>query len=161
MNRTLLLITILATTVCSSWAQNYWTPAKQRALTEKLTDAAFNPSWFSECVAKAGGILKVLTATRITVAGPASPPQFHLKGRVVSGNRESCAFGARAPMNWIIEEADNGFRVLGDIGAAESVRILSSTHNGYRDLRIGSTSAAGREFDTALYTFNGTTYVTP
>lgn len=138
-------------------AQTYWTKARQTALENVLVASAHNSSWFEKCVGKAGGILKVLDAKAIVLAGSAAPHQFLLTGKTIP-NKEACAYGARSPMNWIVEEDNRTFRILADIGAADSVQVIESTNNGYRDIRIGSESSAGREWDTSILRFDGTQY---
>ena len=100
-------------------AQSYWTAERQKELTKVL--GSYTQSSLRGCVKDAGGIMNVFTLTAVTLAGPAASPQYHLTGKKVDGKRESCGYGVLAPMHFMVEEDGRTFRVLADIGAAESV----------------------------------------
>jgi hypothetical protein len=151
----IICVTFFALVITAN-AQSYWTKSRQSALTNTLTTAAYNPTWFRDCIRDAGGILKAVAAKQIVLAGPGAPRQFLLTGKISGGE---CAYGAHSSMNWIVEQKGKAFRLLANIGAADNVRVLGSTHNGYRDLRIGATSAAGRQWDTTVYIFDGSRYI--
>lgn len=51
-----------------------------------------------------------------------------------------------------------GIRLLADIGAADSVKVISRRTNGYRDIQIGAVYNAGRSFSTTYMKYNGTIY---
>jgi hypothetical protein len=138
-------------------AQAYWTKARQGALSSALNGAAYNSTWFSDCVRDAGGILKTVTAKSIVLAGPGSPRQFLLTGKIVPGH-ETCAYGAHSPMNWIVEENGWAFRVLADIGAVDGVRILRSAHNDYRDIGILTRRGPEGGLNTTIMKFDGSAY---
>lgn len=157
MKRLIALLFVVASFTFAVNGQSYWTKARQRALADSLDAGANNSSWFSNCVRDAGGILKAVSAKSVVLAGPGAPGQFLITGKIIP-DHEVCAYGARSPLNWIVEEDGKAFRVLADIGASDSVRVLGSTNNGYRDIRIGSSSAAGRQWDTAVLKFDGSLY---
>jgi len=68
-------------------------------------------------------------------------------------------FGARTEMHWIYEKTTSGYRQIGDLGANDSVRVLVSSHNGYRDIETNYFSEAGTVLNTCKYLYNGNKYV--
>jgi len=115
-------------------------------LAAEMVKNAFNPEWFRKCMEEAGGIDKIVDIEVISLSNSESP-QYLLSGKIVE-NGESCAFGARSPMYWIFENRGGRIRLLADIGAADSVKVISQRTNGYRDIQIGAVYNAGRSFST-------------
>ena len=67
--------------------------------------------------------------------------------------------GARMPMYWIYEKTTAGYRQIADFGANDEVKILKSTHNGYRDIRTMGIVGAGTKVVLCKNIFNGNKYV--
>jgi hypothetical protein len=61
-------------------------------------------------------------------------------------------------MQWIYERTAEGYRLLLDVGPVDTVKVADESHSGYKDLRIGSSFAAGTQFYEETYSFNGQTY---
>ena len=73
--------------------------------------------------------------------------------------KESPFYGAHAEMYWIYEKKTSGYRQVDALGANYSVRLLQSSHNGFRDLATTYVSGAGTVLDTCKLIFNGSKYV--
>lgn len=76
---------------------------------------------------------------------------------LVAGNR-SPFYGAHAPMFWIYEKTASGYRQIDDLGAYYDVKVLPTSHNGFRDLGTAYISGAGSVLDTCKLVFNGHRY---
>jgi hypothetical protein len=125
-------------------------------LAAEMVKNAFNPEWFRKCLEEAGGIDKIVDIEAISLSNP-NARQYLLSGKIVE-NGESCAFGARSPMYWIYENRAGRIRLLANIGAADSVKVISRRTNGYRDIQIGAVYHAGRSFSTTYMKYNGSIY---
>ncbi|GEM_PF-5522439 len=68
-------------------------------------------------------------------------------------------YGAHAEMYWIYEKTASGYRQVDHLGANYSVRVLASSHNGYRDLETTYISGAGTVLDRCKLLYNGKKYV--
>lgn len=68
-------------------------------------------------------------------------------------------YGAHAEMYWIYEKTTSGYRQIDALGANYSVRLLHSSHNGFRDLATSYISGAGTVLDSCKLIFNGSKYV--
>ena len=68
-------------------------------------------------------------------------------------------YGAHAEMYWIYEKTTFGYRQIDALGANYSVRLLQSSHNGYRDLATTYVSGAGTVLDSCKLVFSGRKYV--
>jgi hypothetical protein len=68
-------------------------------------------------------------------------------------------YGAHAEMYWIYEKMASGYRQVNALGANYSVRLLQSSHNGYRDLATTYISGAGTVLDSCKLIFNGRKYL--
>ena len=68
-------------------------------------------------------------------------------------------YGAHAEMYWIYEKTSSGYRQVDDLGANYSVRLLPSSHNGYRDLATTYVSGAGTVLDSCKLIFDGNKYI--
>jgi hypothetical protein len=62
------------------------------------------------------------------------------------------------PMQWIYEWTAGGYRLLLDVGPADTVKVSDQSHSGYKDLRVGGFFAAGTQFYEETYAFDGQTY---
>jgi len=147
------LLFVVLTLATAASGQSYWTAERQKELVRTLESYTQTP--FRRCVKEARGVMNVFTLTQVSLAGTAASPQYHLVGKKIDGKRETCGYGIGAPMHFMIEEDGRSFRVLADIGAADSVTLLDSTHSGYRDLR---TVGTGKGRDTNILMFDGITY---
>jgi len=78
---------------------------------------------------------------------------------LISGKAEPF-YGAHAEMYWIYEKTTSGYRQIDALGANYSVRLLPSSHNGYRDLSTTYISGAGTVLDSCKLIFDGTKYAT-
>jgi hypothetical protein len=125
-------------------------------LAAEMVKNAFNPEWFRKCLEEAGGIDKIVDIEALSL-GNSDARQYLLSGKILE-NGESCAFGARSPMYWIYETRAGRIRLLADIGAADSVKVISRRTKGYRDIQIGAVYNAGRSFSTTYMKYNGTIY---
>lgn len=67
-------------------------------------------------------------------------------------------YGAHAEMYWIYEKTTSGFRQVDDLGAFYSVRLLQTTHNGFRDLATTYVSGAGTVLESCKLIFDGSKY---
>jgi hypothetical protein len=76
---------------------------------------------------------------------------------LISGKAEPF-YGAHAEMYWIYEKTTSGYRQVDALGANYSVRLLQSSHNGYRDLATTYVSGAGTVLDSCKLIFDGTKY---
>ena len=77
---------------------------------------------------------------------------------LITGKRDPF-YGAHAEMYWIYEKTTSGYRQVDALGANYSVRLLRSSHNGYRDLATTYISGAGSVLDSCKLIFNGRKYV--
>jgi|SRR5215831_10850060 len=68
-------------------------------------------------------------------------------------------YGAHAEMYWIYEKTASGYRQVDELGANYSVRVLQTSHNGYRDLTTTYVAGAGTVLDSCKLKFNGHKYV--
>ena len=68
-------------------------------------------------------------------------------------------YGAHAEMYWIYEKTTSGYRQVDALGANYSVRLLQSSHNGFRDLATTYVSGAGMVLDSCKLIFNGSKYL--
>lgn len=68
-------------------------------------------------------------------------------------------YGAHAEMYWIYEKTTSDYRQVDALGVNYSVRLLQSSHNGYRDLATTYISGAGTVLDSCKLIFNGSKYV--
>jgi hypothetical protein len=125
-------------------------------LASEMVRNAYNPEWFRKCLEEAGGIDQIVDIVAISL-GNSDARQYLLSGKIAE-NGESCAFGARSPMYWIYENRAGRIRLLAEIGAADSVKVISRRTNGYRDIQIGAVYNAGRSFGTFYMKYNGTVY---
>ena len=73
--------------------------------------------------------------------------------------KQSPFYGAHAEMYWIYEKTASGYRQIDDLGANYSVRLLPTSHNGFRDLATTYISGAGSVLDSCKLIFNGSKYV--
>ena len=67
-------------------------------------------------------------------------------------------YGAHAPMYWIYEKTPSGYRQVDELGANYDVRLLKTSHNGYRDLATAYISGAGTVLDSCTLKFDGRKY---
>ncbi len=86
-------------------------------------------------------------------------PLFQGKITYLISGKESPFYGAHAPMYWIYEKMTSGYRQVADLGANYDVRLLKTSHNGYRDLTTTYISGAGTVLDSCKLIFNGRKYV--
>jgi hypothetical protein len=77
---------------------------------------------------------------------------------LITGKRDPF-YGAHAEMYWIYEKTASGYRQVDALGANYSVRLLPSSHDGYRDLATTYISGAGTVLDSCKLIFNGRKYV--
>jgi len=77
---------------------------------------------------------------------------------LISGKQEPF-YGAHAEMYWIYEKTPSGYRQVDDLGANYSVRLLPTSHNGFRDLATTYVSGAGTVLDSCKLIFSGRKYV--
>jgi hypothetical protein len=76
---------------------------------------------------------------------------------LISGKAEPF-YGAHAPMYWIYEKTPSGYRRVDELGANYEVRLLKTSHNGYRDLATAYISGAGTVLDSCNLIFDGRKY---
>ena len=68
-------------------------------------------------------------------------------------------YGAHTEMYWVYEKTTSGYRQIDALGANYSVRLLQSSHNGYRDLATTYISGVGSVLDSCNLIFDGKKYV--